>query len=627
MKNKKIFFTIILVFAFMLLCGVKVEATLELEQLDFEAQINKDGSMNVTETWDIYISETNTLFKTFKKDTSNYSGVTEVKVTEITNGINKQFSQINEEMYHVTKDCYYALNNSKGMFEIAWGVGLDDDSDTRKYKITYKVKDAVAKDNDYSELYWQFIGEDFEINADKINGTIILPGYLANKDEIKVWGHTEDLNGEIYVTDLNKIEFTINKYSNGNYVEVRALIPNNMITSTGRQYNENILDTVLNEETMWANEANERRQKRKNIAYCVAGIVGFGAIFFAYKAYRNIKKLRGMEKKFKPTTKLEYFRELPYEDATPAEALFMMSTGANKSFSSSFSANILDLCLNKYISLEVIDDKGIIKSNIIKIKLFDKQPINLKEDEKLTLEFLQEVAGENKELTTKEITKYLEKHYSKVDTLDKKLEKIIEKEEIQKGNYNKEKFSKMNTYVGITVLYAVLACFTLPIMIYLGEINPILMISAISLMSMLIINAVILAIMSSRINVFSQKGIDEREQWKAFKKYMEEFSLLKDKEVPELVLWEKYLVFATAFGISEKVIKQLKVIYPEITNMNSTMYNYSYIHIMNSVNIGNCINSSVYSAIASSGSGAGGGFSGGGGGGRWPEEVEGDAKQ
>ena len=45
---------------------------------------------------------------------------------------------------------------------------------------------------------------------------------------------------------------------------------------------------------------------------------------------------------------------------------------------------------------------------------------------------------------------------------------------------------------------------------------------------------------------------------------------------------------------------------------------------MNSVNIGDCINSSVYSAIGSSGSGAGGGFSGGGGGGRRPvvEEEE-----
>ena len=96
--------------------------------------------------------------------------------------------------------------------------------------------------------------------------------------------------------------------------------------------------------------------------------------------------------------------------------------------------------------------------------------------------------------------------------------------------------------------------------------------------------------------------------------------------MPELVLWEKYLVFATAFGISEKVLKQLKVVYPEITDANTVMYNYSYIHIMNSVNIGDCINNSVYSAISSSGSGAGGGFSGGGGGGRWPEAAVADAK-
>ena len=93
------------------------------------------------------------------------------------------------------------------------------------------------------------------------------------------------------------------------------------------------------------------------------------------------------------------------------------------------------------------------------------------------------------------------------------------------------------------------------------------------------------------------------------------------------MLWEKYLVFATAFGISEKVLKQLKVVYPEITDMNSAVYNDSYIHIMNSVNIGDCINTSVYSAIGSSGSGAGGGASGGGGGGRWPEVAVADANK
>ena len=64
---------------------------------------------------------------------------------------------------------------------------------------------------------------------------------------------------------------------------------------------------------------------------------------------------------------------------------------------------------------------------------------------------------------------------------------------------------------------------------------------------------------------------------------MEDFSLLNEREVPDLKLWEKYLVFATAFGISEKVLKQLKVVYPEITDMNSAMYNtYSYILVQKS---------------------------------------------
>ena len=628
MKIKKIFTTIILMLAFLLLCSIKVNATLELEELNFDVQVNEDGSMNITETWDIYISETNTLYKTFEIDNSKYSGITEVEVTEITDGNNKKFSQINEEMYHVTKDCYYSLINSNGDFEIAWGVGLDDDSDTRQYQISYKVIDAIAKYNDYSELYWKFIGDDFEIDADKVRGTIILPHNANSKDEIKVWGHTEDLNGEIYVTDLNKIDFKINNYNGGRYVEVRSLMPNELITSTGRQYDKNILKTVLEEEMAWAEEANARREKRQNLVKIIAILTAIVTLFFVYKIYRNISKLRKLEKKFKPTTKLEYFRELPYEEATPAEAIFMMTKGMDKSFSSSFSANILDLCLNKYVSLEVIKNVGVFKSDEVKITLSDKEDSNLKPDIKLTLDFLKEVAGENKEITTKQITKYLEKHLSKVDKLNDKMEKIIESEEIKKGNYNDKNYDKSNKYGGFTAIYAILAIFVIGLIVFFIEMRAENFIPvAIALMATLFANAVILGMMAGRINILSQKGVDEKEQWKAFKRYMEEFSLLKEKEIPSLILWEKYLVFATAFGISEKVLEQLKVVYPEITDMNSAMYNYSYIHVMNSVNIGDCINNSVYSAIGSSGSGAGGGFSGGGGGGRWPEVAAADAKK
>ena len=372
MKNKKIIFVISAIFFILLIGTIKVNATLELNELKFDAQINTDGSMNVIETWDIDISETNTLFKTFKIDSSKYSQITNVNVTEITSG-EKYFTQIYEEMYHVTKDCYYALENSKGEFEIAWGVELDNSSDRRKYQISYTVQDAIAKYNDYSQLYWQFVGDDFEIDANKIIGTITLPQNANNKEDIKVWGHTKDLNGEIYATELNKIEFTINNYSNGNYVEVRALIPNEMIFFSNRTYNYDILNSVIEEETKWANEANARRQMQKNTLYIIIGIAIIITIFFIIKTIKYIIKLNKLEKKYKPTTKLQYFRELPYEEATPAEALYVMSNGFSKTFSASFSANILDLCLKKYITLELIDQNGKIKKNIVKIKILDKE--------------------------------------------------------------------------------------------------------------------------------------------------------------------------------------------------------------------------------------------------------------
>ena len=137
----------------------------------------------------------------------------------------------------------------------------------------------------------------------------------------------------------------------------------------------------------------------------------------------------------------------------------------------------------------------------------------------------------------------------------------------------------------------------------------------------LLINLVLLIRLDSRFTGRTQLSVDEAEKWAGLKKYMEDFSLIKDREVPELVLWEKYLVFATVFGIADKVIKQLKVVYPELSNPENLGSTYAYMHIAcnnnTNFNFVNSINSSIGRATNySSGSGAGGGFSSGGGGGR-----------
>ena len=598
-----------------------------LNLLQFEAQIQEDGSMLVTEYWDIDIEDTNTLYKTFKLDNSRYSTITDVTVTDITNGQNQPFRKIDQEMYHVTKNCYYGLVNKNGMFEIAWGVGLDNSSETKEYKIQYTVEDAIAKYQDKAELYWQFVGEDFEVNAQKVVGTITLPQSATSKDEIRVWGHTEDLNGEIYVVDSNTIEFEVDGRNAGNFIEVRTLFPTEMITSTNRGANKERLQEVIQEETVWAEEANQKRQMRQNIRNGIAIIEGVIAILLCIvliKAIREkLKKAKGL-KKIEPTQEIMYFREMPREDATPAEALYLLKEQTMPFISTEigkiFSATLLDLSLKKCISFEVVkNEKG---KEEIYLDLKEGTTVTLTKEEGVILKFLIEAFDGKDKITVKELERYIQKSQTKVvklkDDIDKWVPSRLQELELQ-DKKEKEEYAKYNSQFGGNVVGLI---FSILIgVITAMELTPLVLIAVIPLVILEIIHLGVISHVQSKINVFTQKGVDEIEKWKGLKKYMEEFSMLDKKELPEIVLWERFLVYATVFGIAQKVLKQLKIVYPNIEEMveiNNYTYLYFMMHTNFSTSFSNAVSTSMSSSYSSA-TGGGGGFSGGGGGGRRPE--------
>lgn len=125
MKKCKILITAIL--TIVIAMSSKVYAgNLTLNNLKFEATVNQDGSMDVTEIWDISVEDTNTLYKTFKLDSEGFDGFSNAKVYEVSNdGTKKLLSKTNVEAYHVAKGSYYSLINSNNVYEIAWGVSID----------------------------------------------------------------------------------------------------------------------------------------------------------------------------------------------------------------------------------------------------------------------------------------------------------------------------------------------------------------------------------------------------------------------------------------------------------------------------------------------------------------------
>jgi len=115
------------------------------------------------------------------------------------------------------------------------------------------------------------------------------------------------------------------------------------------------------------------------------------------------------------------------------------------------------------------------------------------------------------------------------------------------------------------------------------------------------------------------------EMWKAFRRFVEDFSALDMAEIPSLVIWEHYLVYATVLGIADKVIEQLAVLYPEAGQPATSPFTgwawlsggqstaKSFAETLHSVT--RSLQNSVAAAMTTSGAGGGGGFSDGGGGG------------
>ena len=276
--------------------------------LNYDAKLNSDGSMDVVETWDIDVSMTNTLFKNFALDKSKYSGITNVSVVDMQTGV--KFKDIDTQMYHVAKNYFYALQVKRDKFEIAWGVGLDNVSLTKKYQLSYTIKDAVTVYNDCNELYWKFLDKSNQIPAKIITGQIHLPSPVTNMDNLRVWAHGP-LQGKIQKKDNQTVNFEIEKLNAGDMLEVRVVTEEPIFTESKKIVHTNKLNSIISEEMIWANQANILRIGVRIFLILVVCGYWATAIILAMKIMKYLKELEHKENISYDVQVGKYFRDIP----------------------------------------------------------------------------------------------------------------------------------------------------------------------------------------------------------------------------------------------------------------------------------------------------------------------------
>ena len=358
-------------------------------------------------------------------------------------------------------------------------------------------------------------------------------------------------------------------------------------------------------ETKRAEESNRQRRQMKILYFTFLGlsVINFLALIVAW-IYVYLK----YDKEYKSDFKNEYNRE--FIDDYNVEVIDYL---INKNITpNALSASIMNLIYKKVIQVEEIPSNK--KKKEYKFTL-NRENENINETETYLINFLFTKVGKDDTFTTQELqsyaksTKTCEKFSNSYTTWKNK----VIKDGKEQNFFESTAIPKI-----ISILFSV---FGFLIITFASIFNVVLPLIFINLGLSFIFMIYTFAFFKR-----TKKGNDDYTKWKAFKKFLNDFGTFDTKELPEIILWERYMVYATIFGLAEKVSKVMNVKIKEIEESGISVTNYnptfSDWYVFNSLNniVTNSVRSNVsavtaqrVSSYSSSGGGSGGGFSSGGG--------------
>ncbi len=520
-------------------------------------------------------------FDTFAEDFNDFTLVSYASVGD------SQKYTVDNTSNGVSIRMYYPINNEKTVF-----------------KVSYTLEDVIIMHNGFAEFYWNFFSGELQDEINDLNIRVILPG-VDNSNNFRFWAHGP-LSGEVhdYNSNTNNIVIaSIDKLDSYGTLDMRitfddALVNTNLIS----KHSDETLDDIVAEETEIADETNALRrevQTKWNIA--LFGTIGFYVLLALGFVYIYLK----YDKELKSDFNHKYNRDF-IDDYNVEVVDYLMNHNVTEN---ALSASIMNLIYKKNIKAEAIPDK----KDSYTFTLLNRD--NLNETENSLVDFLFTTVGNDNTFTTMALKKYA----SNATTCRNFMASYTNwKNKVMSDGQAQNFFEKKRNYIWIPF---VLLIYSIILLTFISRNNIEMFLGILT-----IFFAIIFVIYAIACTKKTKKGIEHFAKWKAFKNFLNDFGNFSIKELPEIVLWEKYLVYATVFGLADKVEKAMNVKITEFSDINNADYiMFTHIHNMHMASI---ISSSMHSAInssqvsinranasssMSSGGGFGGGFSGGGG--------------
>lgn len=471
------------------------------------------------------------------------------------------------------------------------------------FYLEYTVMNILVEHNDSAEFYYSFLSKDFKDTIKDTKIMVYLP--YASEELFKVWAHGQR-DATVQKDEGKKgVVAYINNYQVGSGIDIRILFDKELFMININENKKSKMDAIPIVEKIEEGRADVANKYRKLDMFYYYGMYAIEILYICSILGLTVYIYIKYDKEDKSSFQGKYYRE--FIDDYPVEVVeYLMNKNVT---ANGFSASILNLIYKKKIEIEKIpkkkDDYKFIKNN----------EIDLSNSEIIIMNLLFNEIGNGKEVLLSDI-----KNSAKKVTSSGK-SSVYGTFSLWQENVIKES-TKQNFYIDnqkIKFAFGLLGI--LGIMIFVMDFMLDLTILKWFTLALSIIFTIYILSFKKR----TKKGNEDYAKWTGFKNFLNDFGRLNEKELPEIKLWERYLVYATIFGVADKLRNTMKIKFNEINPGYEVKYSMFDMYLFSNLtsDISRGISSSVtssYQSISnyksnnwSSGSGMGGGFSSGGG--------------
>lgn len=513
------------------------------------------------------------------------------------------------------------------------------------FEIEYEMHNAALRYNDCSDLYLALYSGDTIKYLESFKAEILFPNedmpapgnydvytYGTNSNEFPVTESATANPGyytfsfELDEEDLQfkpyneYIEFDLVSYGEDKHI-FTEYAPSNYYSS------DNVLDEIYEEQEKYAS-APERFKTAKKAVLIILSVCS--ALILVH-AFTTKYRLKSKFVFYKPAVKMKYFRDIP-GDMDPNFAAFLVHCKHKppKDDSGIYSAILLSLARKNYIELHEFGPNDV---QITLNKYFSPTPSQLELLETMGLDepartyepltlceeyyynlLIRHAAGNTILMST--FQQRVSGDYENTDTFARNIKNSIVNIGIRDGYFQKADYTQAKRRARGSSTFVLIAGI---LVIILGNIISYqtrleLAYGAFFVLGIsCILNAVYRKVNSVKYPLLTQFGEDEYAKWRGLYNFLNSNTLIHERTVIELPIWEKYLVYATAFGLSEKVIKAISIRCPEAAS--SAVLSNKYYRSRRFHHSGRHFRSAVHTGSHFGGGGGGFGYGGGGRGG------------